>query len=62
VQLREGAATSTDALREHCRSLISAYKVPKDILLVERVPRTPVSKVDYRASATVAAELLEART
>lgn len=62
VQLREGAATSTEALREHCRSLISAYKVPKDILLVERVPRTPVSKVDYRASATVAAELLEART
>ncbi|TQL67047.1 acyl-CoA synthetase (AMP-forming)/AMP-acid ligase II [Nocardioides albertanoniae] len=62
VQLRDGAQASPEALRTHCRSLISAYKVPKDILLVERVPRTPVSKVDYRASAAVAAELLEAHT
>ncbi|WP_110206582.1 AMP-binding protein [Nocardioides daejeonensis] len=58
VQLREGVATTEEQLREHCRSLISNYKVPKQIFFVDKVPRTPVSKVDYPASAELAKQLV----
>lgn len=58
VQLREGASLDEDGVRDHCRALISNYKVPKTVRFVEAVPRTPVSKVDYAASALLAAKLL----
>jgi acyl-CoA synthetase (AMP-forming)/AMP-acid ligase II len=57
VQVREGASVTEEDLREHAKSLISNYKVPKSIFFVPVVPRTPVSKVDYRASADLAASL-----
>jgi acyl-CoA synthetase (AMP-forming)/AMP-acid ligase II len=58
VQRREGADVSADDLRDHARALISSYKVPKQVLFVDEVPRTAVSKVDYRASSELAAKLL----
>lgn len=58
VQVREGAEVTADDLREFARTLISNYKVPKEIFLVPQVPRTAVSKVDYRASADLANELV----
>jgi 3-oxocholest-4-en-26-oate---CoA ligase len=58
VQVREGATITADDLRAHCRTLIANYKVPKEILFVDQVPRTPVSKVDYAASSALARELL----
>lgn len=58
VQRRDGSTISEDDVRDHCRSLISNYKVPKTVLFIDEVPRTPVSKVDYSASALLAAELL----
>jgi acyl-CoA synthetase (AMP-forming)/AMP-acid ligase II len=58
VQVREGAEVTEDDLRDHCRTLIANYKVPKVVLFVDRVPRTPVSKVDYPASADLARKLL----
>lgn len=58
VQRREGSVISEDDVRDHCRALISNYKVPKTVLFIDTVPRTPVSKVDYPASAALAAELL----
>ncbi|MBM0124763.1 acyl-CoA synthetase [Pimelobacter simplex] len=58
VQRREGSTLTEDDVREHCRALISNYKVPKTILFIDEVPRTPVSKVDYPASAALAAQLL----
>ncbi|WP_182379711.1 AMP-binding protein [Nocardioides sp. WS12] len=58
VQRRDGSTMSEDDVRDHCRSLISNYKVPKTVLFIDEVPRTPVSKVDYPASAVLAAELL----
>jgi acyl-CoA synthetase (AMP-forming)/AMP-acid ligase II len=57
VQLREGAEVDQDDLRGFARTLISSYKVPKEIFFVPEVPRTAVSKVDYRASAELAASL-----
>ncbi|TIC85864.1 acyl-CoA synthetase [Nocardioides sp. GY 10113] len=58
VQRREGSAIDAEAVRTHCKALISNYKVPKQVLFIDEVPRTPVSKVDYPASAALAAELL----
>ena len=49
-----------DDLRDFARSLIANYKVPKQVLFVSQVPRTPVSKVDYPANSALARELLGA--
>ena len=59
VQRRDGSEVSEEALRDHVRSLISNYKVPKQVLFVPKVPRTAVSKVDYTASSALAKELLD---
>ena len=48
VQLRPGRAVSPDDLRAHCRSAMADFKVPKEIVFVEAVPRTPVGKLDYK--------------
>jgi acyl-CoA synthetase (AMP-forming)/AMP-acid ligase II len=58
VQLREGAEVDEDGLREFARGLIANYKVPKAVLFVDAVPRTPVSKVDYPGVTALAGELL----
>lgn len=58
VHAREGTALSEEDVVAHCRELISAYKVPKRVFMVDAVPRTPVSKVDYPASTQRAQELL----
>jgi acyl-CoA synthetase (AMP-forming)/AMP-acid ligase II len=59
VARRDGAQVSEQQLVDFAHSKISNYKVPKRILFVEEVPRTPVSKVDYPGSAARALELLE---
>lgn len=58
VQRREGSDLTEHDVRDHCKALISNYKVPKSILFIDRIPRTPVSKVDYPASSKLAIDLL----
>ncbi len=58
VQVRDGAQVCLDEVRAHCKTLIADYKAPKAVLVVDAVPRTPVGKVDYKAAAALAAELL----
>ena len=48
VQPSPGASPSADELREHCRSSLAGYKVPKDVVFVETVVRSPAGKGDYR--------------
>ena len=57
VQRRDGSEVTEEELTEFARGLISNYKVPKLIYFVPQVPRTAVSKVDYRASTELANEL-----
>ncbi|GAA0196060.1 long-chain-fatty-acid--CoA ligase [Glutamicibacter creatinolyticus] len=45
VQLDEGATLDQDALREHCRGLLAAYKVPKRIVEIEEMPRSMLGKI-----------------
>lgn len=59
VHRRDGAEVSEQDLVDHCHGLIANYKAPKRVLFVDEVPRTPVSKVDYPASAERAVEMLD---
>ncbi|GAA3209060.1 AMP-binding protein [Actinocorallia longicatena] len=38
---------SAETLRAHCRERIAGYKVPRDVLVVDEVRRTPSGKADY---------------
>jgi acyl-CoA synthetase (AMP-forming)/AMP-acid ligase II len=58
VQPRDGTAPTLDILQDHASGLLARYKLPRDIVLVETVTRSPSGKPDYRwAKATAAAAL-----
>jgi len=53
VVLKAGAATSPDELIEHCRKQLARFKVPKDVVIIDALPRNPSGKVlkrDLRSS------------
>ncbi|NLV81184.1 MAG: acyl-CoA synthetase [Rhodococcus sp.] len=56
VQLREGAeAPSQIELADYCRSVIAGYKVPRHLVVVPEIVRSPAGKADYRwAKSTLA--------
>ncbi|MDA8020135.1 MAG: acyl-CoA synthetase [Thermoanaerobaculia bacterium] len=45
VETHEGSAVEPDALRHFCRERLAAYKVPKEVEIVERLPRNALGKV-----------------
>ena len=47
VQRRSAESTDVDALRDCCRVALAGYKVPKHVLFVEEVQRSPAGKADY---------------
>lgn len=54
VHPRPGAAPNLDELSEHCRTTIASFKVPRRMVLVDEVVRSPSGKPDYRWAAEVA--------
>jgi fatty-acyl-CoA synthase len=48
VQLREGADADMASLLEVCERHIARYKLPKDVVFVDHVERSPAGKADYR--------------
>jgi acyl-CoA synthetase (AMP-forming)/AMP-acid ligase II len=48
LQPREGQVPTLEELKEHCRSRIAGYKVPRELLLVAEIPRLANGKPDYR--------------
>lgn len=44
----EGVELDTDAVREHCRSNLAAYKVPRRVFVVDELPRSIIGKVIRR--------------
>ena len=57
VALDPGAEVSVDELRDRCRQTLADYKVPKRIVWVDDVVRSPSGKADYRwARSVVTAE------
>jgi len=52
-----GATPSLDGLREHARTALAGYKLPRELILVDTVERTPAGKADYTwAKATAEAK------
>ena len=45
VQLREGRELSLDAIQTHCRKHIACYKIPRALVLVDKIPRSPSGKI-----------------
>jgi acyl-CoA synthetase (AMP-forming)/AMP-acid ligase II len=43
-----GDAPALDDIGAHCREHLAAYKVPRDLCVVDEVRRTPAGKPDYR--------------
>jgi 3-oxocholest-4-en-26-oate---CoA ligase len=56
VQSRPGTEPSLEKLQAHCRQQLAGYKVPRQLLLVDDIPRTPVGKPDYRAAKVAASK------
>ncbi|MFJ9321887.1 acyl-CoA synthetase [Streptomyces globisporus] len=56
VQLREGAdALTLDTVQAHCRTRLAGYKIPRVLVLADRIQRSPSGKADYRWAKAVAA-------
>ncbi len=48
IQLRDGAeAPDVSGLADHCRTTIAGYKVPRRVVVVDEVVRSPSGKPDY---------------
>jgi len=48
VVVREGATVDTEELRDYARTKLTAYKVPKKIVVLDELPRSLVGKVERR--------------
>ena len=58
VQPRPGCAPSLEALDAQVRTSLAAYKVPRQVVLVDEIQRAPMGKPDYRWARRVAVETL----
>jgi len=56
VQARDGHTIDADALGAHCRASLAAYKVPKQVVVVESLERSPAGKADYQRLRQLAAQ------
>ena len=60
ASLRPGCDVDAEALREFTRTQLAAYKVPKNLFVVETVQRAPNGKADYGWARKAVEEALEA--
>jgi 3-oxocholest-4-en-26-oate---CoA ligase len=56
VQARPDHSPSLDEIRDHARHSLASYKLPKQLVLVPRIERSPSGKADYRWAKDTAAE------
>jgi fatty-acyl-CoA synthase len=54
VERAPGALIDLDALSEHCRARLAAYKIPVRFHVVDQLPRSPVGKLNKMALRTSA--------
>jgi acyl-CoA synthetase (AMP-forming)/AMP-acid ligase II len=60
VQTRAGVEADRDALREQLRGQLAGYKVPREVVAVDQIVRSPSGKPDYRWARRIAIERLDA--
>jgi acyl-CoA synthetase (AMP-forming)/AMP-acid ligase II len=56
VEPAPGTAPTEEGLRAFARASLAGYKVPKRVVFVDKMVRSPSGKADYRWAAKVAAE------
>lgn len=54
VELEEGAQLDNEALRQHVKKSLAAYKAPKHYVRVEKMFRAPNGKADYKSAKAFA--------
>ena len=54
------AALALGDVRRHCRTRLASFKVPRDLVCVDEVLRSPAGKADYRWAREVARRALAA--
>jgi fatty-acyl-CoA synthase len=54
VQLAEGTSVDAASIVEEASAHIARFKLPKDVVFVERIERSPSGKADYRWAAETA--------
>jgi 3-oxocholest-4-en-26-oate---CoA ligase len=54
VQSRPPSAPGLEVLQDHCREHLAGYKLPREIVLVDTIERSPSGKPDYRWARAVA--------
>jgi fatty-acyl-CoA synthase len=59
VRLRDGAVTTGAEVTSVCRERLARYKVPKQVLLVDEIVRSPAGKADYRWAKQLATTAVE---
>ncbi len=58
----EGTRPTIEEVQEVCREKLAGYKVPRDLVLVDEIVRSPAGKTDYRWAKEYAAKALPAKT
>ncbi len=48
VVLEPGASATSDALKQHVREHLANYKVPRDIMILDELPRSSTGKIIHR--------------
>jgi fatty-acyl-CoA synthase len=48
IQLAEGAETTPQSIIDHASLSIARYKLPKGVVFVTTIQRSPSGKADYR--------------
>ena len=56
VVAARGAPPTLEDIQAHCRAHIAGYKVPRDLVLVDAIARSPAGKADYAWAKERAAE------
>jgi acyl-CoA synthetase (AMP-forming)/AMP-acid ligase II len=45
---RAAGAVDAAALELHCRKNLAPYKIPRDFVILDRLPKTAVGKIDKK--------------
>ena len=48
------APPTIEDIKEHLRTKLAGYKIPKSVVLVAQIERSPAGKADYRWARTIA--------
>jgi 3-oxocholest-4-en-26-oate---CoA ligase len=56
VQARPGMQPTLAGLQEHARAHVAGYKIPRDLVVVDAIVRSPSGKPDYRWARAAAGD------